>query len=149
VTPNLNMFATLGWLDAEYDGFEADLVGDGVVTDNDRYDVTFAPELTAGLGGTYAVDIGPGELAVNARYSYIDEMETITTNDPSGHIDSQDRVDASVDYVWNRYRFTVFGRNLTDEIAVGGANISGLMTFGSPSPGRSWGVEVRASLGGD
>jgi outer membrane receptor protein involved in Fe transport len=93
--------------------------------------------------------VGPGELALNAKYSYIDDMETITTNDSAGSIGSQDRVDASIDYVWERYRFTVFGRNLTDEIAVGAANISGLMTFGSPSPGRSWGVEVSASLGGE
>jgi hypothetical protein len=33
------------------------------------------------------------------------------------------------------------------DVNVGIAPIAGLMTFGTPSPGRSWGIEMVATLG--
>ena len=121
VSENLEAFVNVGFLDAEYDGFIADLDGanaEGLIepTNNDALTPKFSPEVTFSVGGTYTATVGPGELSIFAKYSFIDEQESTTTNIAVGKVPSQDRVDASVTYSWSNYRISAFGRNLTDEI---------------------------------
>ena len=151
VSANLEAFVNVGFLDAEYDGFIADLDGanaEGLIepTNNDALTPKFSPEVTFSVGGTYTATVGPGELSIFAKYSFIDEQESTTTNIAVGKVPSQDRVDASVTYSWSNYRISAFGRNLTDEIVAPVRDISSLMIFGSPTVGKVFGVNLTAEF---
>ncbi|MDA1075411.1 MAG: TonB-dependent receptor [Proteobacteria bacterium] len=150
VSANFNMFATAGLLDAEYDEFFTDI--DGAIggfnpADYSHLTPRFAPDSTFGIGGTYSLPIGPGSLDLHARYYYIDDQEGALDNNPRGSVDAQNRVSASLSYGWDKYRLTVFGRNLTDDIVTGAVDIGGLFGLGSEQPGRSWGIEFYAQFG--
>jgi iron complex outermembrane receptor protein len=109
--------ATYGYLDAEYDNYLADLTGDQIVTDNSALVPRNAPENTLGLTGNYITSIGNGDLTAVVSWRYRDEAETIADNNALGHLDSITELSANVSYAWsdNRYRVTVFGRNMTDQ----------------------------------
>lgn len=57
---NLVIKANLGWLDASYNDYEADLTGDGIVTDNSDLELRRTPDWTGGINATYTRTIGPG-----------------------------------------------------------------------------------------
>ena len=113
---------------------------------NDHLTPKFSPEVTFSIGGTYTASIGPGELSIFAKYSFIDEQESTTTNIAVGKVPSQDRVDTSITYSWANYKISAFGRNLTDEIVEPVRDISSLMIFGSPTVGKVFGVNLTAEF---
>ena len=151
VNENLEVFANLGLLDSEYDGFIADL--DGAIggynpTNNDHLTPVNTPETTFSAGGTYTVPMGDGDLSFYAKYTFIDEQETITTNTPDYYSfqDSYERIDASITYQMDNYSIALSGKNLTDDITTVIRDISGLMAYGNKSPGRSWTVTLKADF---
>ncbi|MFK7916202.1 MAG: TonB-dependent receptor [Pseudomonadales bacterium] len=143
-TADLNVFASFGWLDAEYVDFETDVnANDGV---NMIVDASFltprnAPEITYGVGGTWSKQIGAGELEVFAKYAFIDEIQSDLLNLAVGEIDSRDDLGISVSYSQANWRFTVFGRNLTDEEFETPALIVPLFAAGTVNQGSNWGAE--------
>ena len=68
------------YLDAEYKGYDADINGDGTITNNDHLLLRRAPENTFGASANYATNFGDN-LGFNANviYRWQDEMETIAT----------------------------------------------------------------------
>lgn len=146
----LTLDASLGYLDAQYDDFTADITGRGV-TDNSDLKLRRAPELTASGGGEYRFAVGPGEAAVRARYRYIGEHELAVTNDPLGHVKGTGYVDASTSYEFElggvEWLINAYGRNLTDEIR---PNVyfrtGGFLAFTSAPLGREYGVELTATF---
>ncbi|MEM7220749.1 MAG: TonB-dependent receptor [Pseudomonadota bacterium] len=163
-TPNLLLFANIGWLDAEYDDFVID------VTPTDDIDnpvnATFlkprnASDYTLGLGFDFSQQIGPGELQIYAKYSIRDDYETNVLNLPVGRVDSSDTEDlsAAISYRVNNLIFSVFGRNLTDSafevptVLGGNAETPSQMAAGPLFiPGtinrpRSFGLELEYSFG--
>ena len=151
VSENFEAFLNVGFLDAEYDGFIADLDGadaDGnlVLTNNDYLTPKFSPETTYSFGGTYSVDVGPGELSLFAKYSFVDEQESTTTNIEIGKVPSIEKIDVSLTYRWDNYKISAYGRNLTDEVVIPVRDISSLMIFGSPSVGTVYGFTVQAEF---
>jgi iron complex outermembrane receptor protein len=174
ITENFNMFASLGILDAEYKDFCIDIDGAqpdanptsdcgevtqaGVAVDGsplwlapqDRTDLTpkSAPEFTFGIGGTYTIPIGPGSLDIHARYNHVDEFETDLGNAPGTQAKAVDILNASASYGWDRYRLTVYGRNLTDEQREVEFPIPPYFNRSYLEPGRSWGIEFLAEFGG-
>ena len=166
VNSNLNFFASLGLLDAEYTDFCIDLDGatPGAQTSdcgevqsagfdiegNEIFvapqneldlDPRYAPDMTFGIGGTYTIPIGEGSLDIHARYNYVDEQEINLDNAAGTRLDSADFINASITYEFRNYRITAFGRNLTDEVR---EEYQRLVTFTNVSyvePGRSWGLE--------
>ena len=145
VTEELRLFGTIGLLDAKYSEFMTDVnPQDGCCT---IVDATFltprnAPKLTAGLGGTYTVPIGPGDLEIGVKWSYISKVEGNLVNLEAGRVGSRQDLNASIGYSWNNVRVSVFGRNLTNDRFETPAIIQPLFASGTVGPGRSWGIEV-------
>ena len=106
----------------------------------------FSPETTYSFGGTYSVDVGPGELSLFAKYSFVDEQESTTTNIEIGKVPSIEKIDVSLTYRWGNYKISAYGRNLTDEVVIPVRDISSLMIFGSPSVGTVYGFTVQAEF---
>ena len=147
----IEAFVNVGLLDAEYDGFIADLDGanaEGLVepTNNDYLTPKYAPEMTASFGGTYTTDLGNGELQLFAKYSFVDDLYSITDNRAVGFVPSTEKVDASITYLQDSYKISIFGRNLTDEISTPVRDISSLMIFGSPTVGTVYGITLSANF---
>lgn len=156
ITESWNVRANYGYLDAEYNGFVADINGDGVATDNDGLTARNTPENTFGIATTYNWQLGNGNLSGNLSYHHRDSVEMIlapdvlvdpNNNDPLGSLGSIDNVSANLSYAWNeRYRVAVYGRNLTDERERQAGRIGGLTTRGWWNEGRTFGMELSASF---
>ena len=104
-------------------------------------DPKFAPEMTYGLGGTYTIPIGAGNLDIHARYNLVGEQETALDNAPGTDQDSADFIHASITYELDNYRVTLFGRNLTDEVREIVLPIAAFTNRSYVEPGRSFGLE--------
>ena len=168
VSENLNLFATIGFLDAEYTDFCIDLdgatTGAGQTSDcstvvaagtntagdalflapqnRESLDPKFAPDMTFGVGGTYTIPIGEGSLDIHARYNLVGDQETALNNAPGTESDSADFIHASITYQISDYRVTLFGRNLTDEVRENVQDIAAFTRRSYVEPGRSWGLEL-------
>jgi iron complex outermembrane receptor protein len=155
ITESWNIRANYGYLDAEYNGFIADLNGDGISTDNDGLTPRNTPENTFGVASTYNWELGDGKLSANVSYHWRDEVESILAPDPSaptendllGSQDSLENLSANLSYAWNdRYRVAAYGRNLTDDRGRAASRIGGLTTRGFWNEGTTIGMEVSASF---
>lgn len=148
ITQAWNVRATYGYIDAEYDNYLADINGDGTVTDNSSLRSRNTPENTFGLTTNYSIPVGNGDLKGMLSYRWRDDVEMIADNDPLGSLDSLDDLSATITYSWadERYRATLFGRNLTDERERKVGRIGGLTTRAWYNEGRTIGFEVAASL---
>lgn len=132
----------VGYLDAKYEQFDAD-VGLGGVTDNSDLKLRRTPEWTWSLNSVYEWGLGPGIASVQGSYSYRDEFETEFLNIPEGHVKGFGTLDASVNYELDRWRFSLFGRNLSNEDQVSTAlNVAGNLTFQAFRQPRTYGLEV-------
>ncbi|MBI1179719.1 MAG: TonB-dependent receptor [Alphaproteobacteria bacterium] len=149
VTENLNLFGTVGLLDPKYTQFMTDVnPQDGCCT---IVDATFltprnAPKLTWGVGGTYTVPIGPGELQLGVKYSYVSKVEGDLVNLAAGRIPARENLNASISYSWDKYKVSVFGTNLTNDRFETPAIIQPLFAAGTVGPGRAWGIELSADF---
>ncbi len=148
----LNVFASFGWLDAEYDEFETDLNPNddaafgSVVEDATHLTPRNAPEITYGVGAVFSMPAGPGTLEVYGKYDWVDEIETNLLNLDVGRVSSQENLNASISYLYGNMSLTLFGRNLTDEIYEVPAIIAPLFASSTIVPGTSWGVEFEMEL---
>ncbi|PLW69334.1 TonB-dependent receptor [Pseudohalioglobus lutimaris] len=149
---NLLLLASVGYIDASYDTVRFDLNGDGVVDSKDKdLDVPRAPEWTYSVGMTYDMDIGSWGYAT-ARINYAYRDETAFTDNNRGFILEQDILDAGLDFYSNsgHWVFSLYGRNLLDEVkhggdtqlpsALGPVPLGG--TFSPLAKGRVYGAEV-------
>jgi iron complex outermembrane receptor protein len=149
---NLVFNGNVGYLDASYDKYIADINGNGEVTDNSHLDLRRVPEWTAGLNGTYTRQIGPGVFTAFVNYRYTDDYWVEAANDPRGQLDSQGIVDANIAYQWNfedgrNVRITAYGRDITDEESLGSAVvIPGVIAFTSFKGGSQYGVQVSGNF---
>ncbi|MBS1212654.1 MAG: fyuA 3 [Proteobacteria bacterium] len=111
----------LGILDAKYDELFVNLWGQDAngdlypPRDESHLDLRRAPELTYTLTSAMNWNIGDGNLAWRASYSYTDDYEATITNYPGTAIKSYAIVDSSVSYSFGNWMLSLFGRNLTDE----------------------------------
>lgn len=149
---NFVLSANFGYLDASYDEFVADLVGDGVVTDNSNLELRRVPEWTGGISGNYSRQVGPGFLGVYASYRYTDEYWVEVRNDPRGLLDSRGVVDAHISYEWeygdNRsVKVTLFGRDITDEVDYNSAvTIPDTIAFSGVAGGEEFGLQITGNF---
>ncbi|MEQ8859278.1 MAG: TonB-dependent receptor [Pseudomonadales bacterium] len=144
----LELSGNVGWLDADYDDFVAD-IGRGGVTQNDDLEFRRAPEFTASLAVRYEWTVGPGTAWARAGWHFIDEHATSLANSPQTNNDEQHLIDASLNYDWGNTVLSVFGRNLADEdgytigFDVGGVAPPGsLWTYAAPRAPRTFGVQL-------
>ena len=153
VSEHLDIFSTAGWLDAKYNGFFSkgfipiqDLRPETPAQNVDFLTPKLAPEWTFGVGGTYTMEVGPGELSLQTKWNYVSKQETDTFNDPGTQFGAQKFLNAQIGYVWDKFRLVVFGQNLTNERQEISGFLPGLFGTGGVGPGATYGVEVEASL---
>ena len=159
LTDNFLLLASLGVIDAEYDDVREDLNGDGVIDELDKaLDLPRAADLTWSIGFTHDLNIGSwGYLASRINYAYRDESAYTDSN--LGFILEQEILDAGLDFYSNdeRWVFSLYGRNLLDEVKHGGDTqlpdvIGPVPTGGTFSPlakGRVYGAEVTFTFQGN
>jgi len=159
LTDNFLLLASLGVIDSTYDEVREDLNGDGVIDGLDKaLDLPRAADLTWSIGFTHDLDIGQwGYLSTRINYAFRDESAYTDSN--LGFITEQQILDAGLDFHSNdgRWVFSLYGRNLQDEVKHGGDTqlpdvIGPVPTGGTFSPlakGRVFGVEVTFRSGGN
>jgi iron complex outermembrane recepter protein len=146
----LNIVGNIGWLNIEYEGFFADITGDGIVTDNSSLDLARAPDWDLSIGATYEVDLASlGTVTLGTRYSYTADMVLTTPNDVGFDRGELSTWDAQA--VWEsldrRYRFALWGKNLSDNVErLGGTPVGGLFAFAVPTQPRHYGATLAIML---
>lgn len=142
LTDKLSMFMNVGLLESEYSEFDADITGDGIVTDNSGLELRNSPETTFALGLDWEQPLGNGDLGVHYNYLWRDEFQTIFQNNPLGKVESAGFHNASVDYNFlDNYKVSFYGRNLSDERYARVVLIAPLTNFGMYNAPRNYGVE--------
>ena len=145
----LSLFATGGWLDAEYDSFRTDVnANDGVtlIVDASYLTPRNAPEYTYGLGGTFTYPVGEGHVELFTKYSWVDEIETSLLNLKIGQVDSREDLSASISYFYRNMSVSLYGRNLTDETFEVPFPLYPLFATGTVTPGLSWGLSFSIDI---
>ena len=146
VSEAFDLMVMYGYLDSEYANYFADLTGDGVVTDNSDLVARNTPENTLGVTAAYTAQLGSGDLKARVSYRFRDSMETNSSNNPLGTLDSIGNVNATLTYSVNNYQATLWGRNITDERDQRWATIGGLTSRGWWNEPATYGVTVSASF---
>lgn len=159
LTDNLLMLASVGLIDAEYDEVKLDLNQDNVVNSIDKgLALPRAADVTWSIGFTHDLNISDwGYLTSRINYAYRDK--SAYTDNNLGFITEQKILDAGLDLYSNngRWVFSLYGRNLLDEVKHGGDTqlpdfIGPVPTGGTFSPlakGRVYGAEVTFSFAGN
>ncbi len=144
----LTLAGNLGWLDASYDDFLAD-IGRGGITDNSDLDFRRAPDWTASLSAIYEWEVQGGTAWTRLGWRYIDSHAVSLSNSPQSNNSAQHLVDASLNYRHGNLLLSLFGRNLLNEdgyavgFDVGGVAPPGsLWTYTAPRPPRTYGIQV-------
>ena len=139
----LTLRANIGYLDTDYDNFQYVDGVTGEQVDLSNLEFRRAPEWTGTLDATYEWEMLGGRSWVRGAYHFLDEHEVNVTNAPELRNDAQHLVDASVNYEINNWRFSLFGRNLTDEDGyTHGYDVAGLWSYAAVRPPRTYGFEV-------
>lgn len=140
--------ANYGYIDASYGDYFADLNGDQMITDNSDLTPRRTPENTFGLNTTYTHPVGEGHVQGVLALRYRDEVEGQADNNPLGTTGDITDISGQLSYLWgdDRYRITLYGKNLTDEREIRRALIAPLATRGWWNEPRTLGIEVAASF---
>ncbi len=153
VTANLMLKANLGWLDTEYDSFEADTDFDGVTDiDLSGRPVNRAPEWQFSVDAIYTHQWLTGELSWAVNVNYEDESVFVYSNvDPAfdGTTDKRTLVNASVTYTdaEDRYFMRLYAKNISNELyRVGELPVADLWTFAYYGQPRTFGAEFGAKF---
>jgi iron complex outermembrane receptor protein len=148
--PGLQLNLAVGYNDAEYDEFIADLNGDGNITDNSAIPLQQAPEWTIGAGLSYDAELGSaGSATIRVDYSHASEQNNLASGIAKGEIDSYDLLDLSV--TWRapseRYYASLYVKNVTDEVYQQSITAVGaLFDTNFLSSPRRWGLTVGFDL---
>lgn len=148
ILDNLLVFASVGWLDAEYSEVRADLNGDGNIDSSDEdLDLPRAAELTYSVGLNHDLSLGSwGYMATRISYAYRDEAAY--TDDNKGYLLDQEILDAGIDFHTNdeSWVFGIYGKNLLNDVKHGGdtqlPSTVGGGTFAPLAKGKVIGAEV-------
>jgi len=149
-TDSLTLTYNLGYMDAEFDKFEADTNFDGMIdTDLSGNPVTRAPELMYSVSGNWSRPLGNGgSLEVNLRYSYEDEsLSSYSDLGPSFDTVLEDKnlLDFSIAYYSpdDKFYARLLGSNLTDDrYQTGALDVSGVWIMSTYGPPKYWGLQL-------
>lgn len=148
---SLTLYGNVGWLDIEYKNFEADLLGNGIVTDNSQLDLVRAPKWDLNLGARYDFPaMAIGNFSAMVGYAYTSKMVLTVPNDvgfdrqPVGMWNAQLNWESAD----GRFSASLWGKNLNDDVErLGGTPVATLFAFAAPTQPREYGLTVKASLG--
>jgi len=149
---NTLLMASVGYIDPKYKTVLFDLNGDGVVDEKDKdLDIPRAAKWTYSIGLNYNTQLNDrGYFTARINYAYRDD--SFFTDSNRGWILAQDILDAGLDYrtAGGRWVFSIYGRNLLNDVKHGGdtqlpPDLGGVPVGGTFSPlakGRVLGFEV-------
>ena len=150
---NLVFLGSLGYVDGDYDSVLFDISGDGVVDATDlNLDIPRLAPWTYNLGLVHDLRLEDwGTLVSRVNYSYRDEAAYTDNN--LGFFDEANILDVVFTFQMNdgRTEFSIYGRNVLDEVTYGNdtqlpATLGPVPLGGTFSPldkGKIWGVELR------
>lgn len=154
VSDNFSISGSMGFLDSEFDNFQADTNFDGTIdTDLSNNAVARAPDLTWNLDFLYDQEFASGELNWALNVNYVDEAVyayTAVPNTPDGITDDRTLLNASVTYRDNEggWWLRAFGQNLTDErYRVGELPVANLWVMSFYGAPRILGIEAGMDFG--
>jgi iron complex outermembrane receptor protein len=146
----LTIDGNLGLLDAKYQSFKADLLGNGIITDNSYLNLPRAPHFTSTLNVTYRWPLFNGEAWINGTWHHIGREDVDFFNLPWTKNAAQEIIDASVNYKIDDITFSVYGKNIGGAdgytVAFDVAGPGGLWTYAAPRPPAMWGVRAQYSF---
>lgn len=122
VTPQFQLAAHAGYTDAEYRRVFFDLTGDGAINGADvSLELPRAPKWTFGGSAIYETPLG-GDASLRASAFFQHRSRYAYTDNNWGYNAPSDRLDASIAINLGQpnITFTLFGRNLLDEVQFGG-----------------------------
>ncbi len=139
---------SLGWLDSEFDEFQADTNFDGTIdTDLSDEDVARAPDWTANVDFLYNHSLMGGTVDWVLNVNYEDEAVyayTALPGTPDGLTDDRTLVNLAATFRPGKGAWWVraFGKNLTDEeYRIGELPVAGLWVMSYYGQPISWGIE--------
>lgn len=143
--------ASVGYLDARYDRYVADLTSDGIdnPTDNSALPLPYAPKWSGALGVNYAHNFEFGRLTANANLTYQDDLYTssstlnLTSNVMVREANTIANATIGFEGPGAKWRVALWGKNLTDETVIN--NTFGLGALGNLriySAPRTYGVDL-------
>ncbi|MCY1670724.1 TonB-dependent receptor [Novosphingobium sp. SL115] len=136
VSRNFLLTANVGYVNARYKTVKFDLTGDGVVTAADLVlDLPRTPKWTYGVGAVADFPVGE-DSAITARANFQHRDKFAYTDSNYGWITAADNLDASISYRAGALTFTLYGKNLLDQVQHGGDTQLGtaaqIPVFGGP-----------------
>ena len=150
VNQQLSLAASFGYLDAKYTnlliGFPGNKAGPVPIVNATFLEPRNAPKYTAGGSATYTMPLGPGDLTLGSKVTWVDATFGDIYNTTLAYTKSHTDLSASVSYNYENYTATLFGRNLTGWRREAGLLIAPLFGASTITPGRSWGVEIAATF---
>lgn len=141
---------SVGWLDAKYTSFFADLKNLGSPQDNAGLRPYRSPKWTTRLEASYDFDLnGHGTLTPDISWSYRTSYMTDLTNSPVGYQKAYSMVDGSLTYAEpnSRWRIALWAKNITNTLyrlsAVPSSGYFTQLYFANP---RTFGVDLTFKL---
>jgi len=133
---NLLLTANFGYINARYTNVLFDISSDGKVDAADKaLKLPRTPQWTYGFGVVGDFELGGGK-AIVARANFQHRDRFAYTDNNFGWITAADNLDASLSYKTGGLTFTVYGRNLLDQVQHGGDTQLGtaaqIPVFGGP-----------------
>jgi iron complex outermembrane receptor protein len=145
VSERLTLTTNLAYLDAEWKEFDADLNNDGIVTDNSDLNQAGAPKWSAFAAADYEQPLAGGYLTFHLDARYTDRYNTWGRDNADVYYrDEVTLLNGFIEYspADERYRISVYGRNLTDETIKSGT-VAVLFPLTYYQPPREFGVEAQ------
>ena len=149
VNESLSLNFNVGYLDAEWRNFFVDLNNDGIKTDNTHLDLPNAPKWSLYGAADYRLPLADGAVTFHgdARYMSRHALRATQRPEPAFYRQARTIFNAFVAFApdSDRYRISVYGKNLSDEsIRVGALDVVWIQTFFHRP--REFGIEAQLNF---
>ena len=148
VNESLSLNFNVGYLDAEWRNFFVDLNNNGIKTDNTHLDLPNAPKWSLYGAADYRLPLADGAVTFHGDARYMSRHVLLEQEEaPVFYRQARTIFNAFVAFApdSDRYRISVYGKNLSDEsIRVGALNVVWIQTFFHRP--REFGIEAQLNF---
>ena len=148
VNESLSLNFNVGYLDAEWRNFFVDLNNNGIKTDNTHLDLPNAPKWSLYGAADYRLPLADGAVTFHGDARYMSRHVLLEQEEaPVFYRQARTIFNAFVAFApdGDRYRISVYGKNLSDEsIRVGALNVVWIQTFFHRP--REFGIEAQLNF---
>ncbi len=150
---------SFSYSDAKFDNFLNDVNGDNIPDNVSTLTLRRAPKFQWSAGLNWTHELGSGRIDASTILRFQSKYQTCiaparpvvvgnVVNDPRCRTEDREDLSAQIGYAFDlgnrrEVRFSVFGRNLTDNRGLASTlPVAGLFTFGTAKPPRIFGAEI-------